>query len=175
MNSAIPEINPADLARDVLKYYLENGRLPKMPQPLPTEYDLQAGAFVSLKKGGHLRGCIGTVQPVQKNLAEEIAANAVKAARHDPRFPPVEREELTELTVSVDILSPMERISNRDDLDPKKYGVLIRSGSRSGLLLPDLEGVDTVDKQLDIVRRKAGIGKDEPLELYRFTVTRYGE
>lgn len=175
MNSLGPDINPADLARDLLKYYLEKGCLPKLPQPLPPEYDLQAGVFVSLKKGGRLRGCIGTVQPVRKNLAEEIAANVVKASRHDPRFPPVDREELPELTVSVDILGPMEHISNEGDLDPKKYGVLMRCGSRSGLLLPDLEGVDTVNEQLDIVRRKAGIAQDEPVELYRFTVTRYGE
>jgi len=175
MNNIEPKINPADLARSVLEHYLENGFPPKLPEDLPSEYDAQAGVFVSLKKSGSLRGCIGTVYPTRGNLAEEIAANAVSAARNDPRFPPVNREELPDLSISVDILSAMERIRKISELDPKKYGVLVRSGSRSGLLLPDLEGVNTVDDQLAIVRKKAGIASGEPVELYRFTVTRYGE
>ncbi len=175
MNNFKPEINPAGLARDILEHYFEKGFLPKPPQDLPPEYEAQSGAFVSLKKGGSLRGCIGTVHPAQGNLAEEIAVNAVSAARKDPRFPPVTGEELPDLTISVDILSAMERIGNEDELDPKKYGVLIRSGSRSGVLLPDLEGVNTVDEQLAIVRQKAGIAPGEPVELYRFSVTRYVE
>ncbi len=173
----LPEdsINPAGLARRVLKYYLEEGKLPAVPSPLPPEYETKAGVFVSLKEEGKLRGCIGTVEPVQDNIAEEIAANAVSAAVKDPRFPPLKREELPEVNISVDILGPMEPISSEKELDPKKYGVLIRSGSCSGLLLPKLEGVDTVEEQMDIVRQKAGVGPGEPLELYRFKVTRYEE
>ncbi len=167
--------NPAKLAREFLKQYLQEGHLPRVPPELPSEYREQAGVFVSLKKGGQLRGCIGTVQPVRDNLAEEIAANAVSAAVRDPRFPPVGEEELDSLDVSVDVLSPMEKVESKMDLDPKKYGVMIRSGSRSGLLLPDLEGINTVDEQLEIAMRKAGIDGNEPLQLYRFKVTRYTE
>lgn len=169
------KINPADLAREALKHYFEKGSLPKFSQSLPPDYNIRAGAFVTLKKGSQLRGCIGTVQAVEENLAKEISANAVSAAVRDPRFTPVRSDELDELSISVDILSPMERIESESDLDPKKYGVLMRSGSRSGLLLPDLESVNSVEEQLTIVRQKAGIARGEPVELYRFTVSRYGE
>ncbi len=175
MNNPEPKVGPANLARECLEYYLKEGRLPEMPSSLPPEYEDRAGVFVSLKKAGQLRGCIGTVEPVRENLAEEIAANAVGAAVRDPRFPPVSREELEGLTVSVDILGPMEPIKSENDLDPRQYGVLVRSGSRSGLLLPNLEGIETVEEQLDIARRKAAISPGTPVELYRFKVTRYGE
>ena len=167
--------NPANLAREYLKQYLREGHKPQVPPNLPPEYREQAGVFVSLKKEGQLRGCIGTVQPVRDNLAEEIAANAVSAAVRDPRFAPVSEEELDGLDISVDVLSPMEKVESKDELDPKKYGVLVRSGSRSGLLLPDLEGINTVDEQLEIAMRKAGIRSNVPLQLFRFKVTRYGE
>ncbi len=175
MNSSERNVNPADLAREVLEYYLKEGSMPKMPVELPPEYEERAGVFVSLKKAGQLRGCIGTVEPVRENLAEEIAANAVAAAVRDPRFPAVSREELAELSVSVDILGPMEPVQDEADLDPARYGVLVRCGNRSGLLLPNLEGINNVDEQLDIARRKAGIQPAAHMELYRFKVTRYGE
>ncbi len=168
-------IHPADLARKVLEYYLEEGRMPGLPETLPSEYEMKAGVFVSLKKSGQLRGCIGTFEPVRENLAEEIAANAVSAAVRDPRFPPVSRAELPELDLSVDILGPIEKVENEKELDPKEYGIMVRKGSRTGLLLPDLEGVDTVDQQVDIACRKAGIGPGEKPELFRFKVTRYPE
>ena len=133
----------------------------------------RAGAFVSLKKGGELRGCIGTVEPVRKNLAEEIIMNAVSAGVRDPRFAPVRLEEIDELTFSVDVLMPPERIKSAAEPDPARYGVIVRSGYRSGLLLPDLEGIDTAEEQIAIARRKAGIGPHEPVELYRFEVRRY--
>jgi len=168
-------LNPANLARKTLEFYLKEGSLPKIPKDLPPEYYSRAGVFVSLKKDGQLRGCIGTVEPVRDNLAEEIAVNSVSAAVRDPRFAPIDKEELPSLSVSVDVLGPMERISSEDELDPNEYGVLVRSGSRSGLLLPNLEGVNTVKEQLDIARRKAGIMPGQPADLYRFKVTRYGE
>ena len=143
------------------------------PETLPPELQAKAGAFVSLKRGGELRGCIGTVEPVRQTLAEEVINNAVSAGLKDPRFQPVNLEELDSLTVSVDVLSPMERINSEAELDPKVYGVLVRSGYRSGLLLPDLEGIDTAAEQVEIARRKAGIAPNEPVELYRFTVTRH--
>ena len=175
VNSPGDNLNPAILAKKALDFYLKEGSLPEIPGDLPPEYYSRAGVFVSLKKDGQLRGCIGTVEPVRDNLVEEIAVNAVSAAVRDPRFPPVDKEELPLLSVSVDILGPMERISSEDELDPHQYGVLVRSGSRSGLLLPNLEGINTVKEQLDIARRKAGIMPGQQAELYRFKVTRYGE
>ncbi len=176
MTTLGPGLNPAVLARQVLEHYLENGNMPQLPDPLPPEYETRAGVFVSLKKsGGELRGCIGTFEAVRDNLAEEVAVNAVNAAVRDPRFPPVSRAELPELNISVDILGPIEKVNSKDELDPRKYGIMVRGGSCSGLLLPDLEGVDSVDQQIDISKRKAGIGPGEKVELFRFKVTRYGE
>ncbi len=172
-NSADAPGNPVVLARQALRHYLEHGRPLEIPEPLPDEFAPRAGAFVSLKKGGELRGCIGTVEPVRKNLAEEIIMNTVSAAVKDPRFEPVRFEEIDELTFSVDVLMPPEKIETPADLDPRKYGVLLRSGHRSGLLLPNLEGINTVDEQIAIARRKAGIDPQEAVELYRFEVRRY--
>jgi hypothetical protein len=107
------------------------------------------------------------------SVYEEVLQNAVAAARHDPRFPPVRRDELDELEYSVDVLSPLEPVTDLSTLDPKKYGVLVTHGGRSGVLLPDLEGIDTVGKQLAICREKAGLPPDVPVTVYRFTVTRY--
>lgn len=165
--------SPAALARQALRHYLETGRSLEPPDPLPEALSRPAGAFVTLKKGGELRGCIGTVEPAREHLAGEIIMNAVSAGLKDPRFAPVRLEELDELTFSVDVLMPPERIAGPGELDPRSYGVLVRSGHRRGLLLPDLEGIDTAARQIDIARRKAGIGPREPVELYRFAVHRY--
>ncbi len=146
-----------------------------MPAVLPAELQAPAGVFVSLKKDGNLRGCIGTVQPTKNSAAEEIVENAVSAGCRDPRFQPVSLDELEGLQVSVDILTPPEKIESEDQLDPGLYGVLVRSGYRSGLLLPDLEGINTVEEQVAIARQKAGIAPNEPVELYRFRVIRYTE
>lgn len=164
----------AEIARRALETRLKEGRLPELPDELPLELLKPGAAFVSLKKKGSLRGCIGTVQPTRKNLAEEIAFNALSAGLNDPRFPPLTTEELDEITISVDVLSEPEKIDDQSGLDPARYGVIVRSGSRSGLLLPNLEGIDTVEQQLSIARQKAGISPDEPVELYRFEVKRYG-
>ena len=167
--------DPVQLARKTLEQYFAAGKTPGVPADLPSEFQQKAGAFVSLKKAGQLRGCIGTIEPVQSNLSGEIAANALSAAFRDPRFPPVQQQELAALDISVDVLSPLEKIGSRDELDHHKYGVMVCSGHKKGLLLPDLEGVDSVEEQLSIAARKAGIDPDEKMELYRFTVTRYKE
>ncbi len=171
----IDRLDPAGLARSTLEYYFGQGKAPAPPDRLPLQLAQKAGVFVSLKKGGMLRGCIGTVEPARQNLAEEIIANAISAALRDPRFMPLQKEELASLDISVDILSPLEKVESKTDLDPDRYGVLVRSGSRSGLLLPDLDGVASVDEQVAIATRKAGIRPGEPAELFRFTVTRYQE
>lgn len=133
----------------------------------------RAGVFVSLHKGGSLRGCIGTFSPTTGNVADEVIRNAIESSTRDPRFPPVMENELKELEISVDVLTQPEAVASIADLDPKCYGCIVKSGSRRGLLLPDLEGVDTVDEQIAICRRKAGIGEKEPVELFRFKVRRY--
>lgn len=134
----------------------------------------RAGAFVSLHLlDGSLRGCIGTFMPTKVNLAVEVRDNAIAAATEDPRFPPVTQDELNEIEVTVDILSEPEKINDLSQLDPKKYGVIVVSGYRRGLLLPDLPGVDTVEQQIRITLRKAGISERERFDVYRFAVERY--
>ena len=162
------------LARYSLETYVKTGKFAAMPDALPSELaDTQAGAFVSLKKDGNLRGCIGTFLPTQKNLAAEIMQNAVSAAVRDPRFSPVRVDELADLVYSVDVLTAPERIDSESELDPARYGVIVKNGSRQGLLLPALDGVDTVQQQISIAKQKAGIGQAEPVELRRFEVVRH--
>jgi AmmeMemoRadiSam system protein A len=132
-----------------------------------------AGAFVSIKKRGELRGCIGTMEATRANLALEVVHNAIDSATRDPRFLPVGPEELDQLSYSVDVLSPAEPVAGPEELDPKRYGVIVRLGLRRGLLLPDIEGVNTVEEQLSIVKAKAGIAPEESPEIFRFSVRRY--
>ncbi len=161
------------LAQETIRRYIQEGRVVSPPEELTPEMRERAGAFVSLKKRGQLRGCIGTIEPMEENVAQEIIRNAIAAATRDPRFPPVGPEELEELDISVDVLTTPEPVEGMEDLDPKWYGVIVESGWRRGLLLPDLEGVDTAEYQVEICRRKAGIGPREPVQLYRFEVIRY--
>ena len=151
---------------------MTTGKLPTVKELVP-EMKERAGVFVSIHKNGELRGCIGTFEPTQPNVAGEIMTNAVSSATDDPRFLPVSSEELGELDYSVDVLTKPEPVADKTQLDPRKYGVIVQSGWRRGLLLPDLEGVETVDHQIDICRQKAGIAPDEPVNLRRFQVRRY--
>ncbi len=160
------------LAKEALESYVRE-RAVVQPKALAPEMRDRAGVFVCIKKEGELRGCIGTFEPTQNNIAEEVVANAISTATHDPRFEPVKPSELKDLEYTVDVLTHPEPVENKDQLDAKRYGVIVESGYRRGLLLPDLEGVDTVDDQIDISRQKAGIGPDEPVQLYRFEVKRY--
>jgi len=168
---------PVCLARKTIEEYLREKKIISPPQDIPKEFQGKAGVFVSLHKKGKLRGCIGTYLPTEENIAKEIIKNAISAATQDPRFPPVEVEELKDLEISVDILSKPELIRSTKELDPKKYGVIVSKGWQRGLLLPDLDGVNTIKEQLDIAKQKAGLWgvSDEELEIQRFTVTRYKE
>ena len=163
------------LARLSLETYVRTGsRLEHLPDGLPDELTRRAaGAFVSLHIGGQLRGCIGTIEAAQTSVAQEIVQNAVSAGTRDPRFPPVHPEELEELEYSVDVLGEPEPVESFEQLDPKRYGVIISCGTRRGLLLPDLDGVDTVAQQVDIARQKGGIRADEPYKMERFEVVRH--
>ena len=164
----------AALAKKTVDTYIKTGKRPSPPPTLTPEVKEQACVFVSIhKKNGDLRGCIGTFAPTQKNVASEIIANGISAATQDPRFDPISPEELDNLEYSVDVLTTPEPIKDISQLDPKKYGAIVEAGWRRGLLLPDLEGVDTAEYQVEICRQKGGIGPDEPVKLYRFEVKRY--
>jgi AmmeMemoRadiSam system protein A len=163
-----------ELARKTIESYIREKRTIDPPEELVSEMQGQAGTFVSLHDSrGNLRGCIGTIEARQPTVAQEVIQNAISAATRDPRFPPVQPEELEELDIKVDVLTEPEPIDSTDQLDPKRYGVIVESGWRRGLLLPDLEGVDTVEYQVEIAMRKAGIHPSEPMQLYRFEVKRY--
>lgn len=159
------------LARLAIENHLRGEPVPEAGTELSSSDP--TGVFVSLKKEGALRGCIGTILPVTNSLAEEVTQNAVSAATRDPRFPPMSPGELNQVTVSVDVLTAPEPTSSPGDLDPARFGVIVQCGHRKGVLLPDLPGIDTVDKQLAIAKQKAGIGTDEKCELFRFEVNRY--
>mgnify|MGYP003588228272 CR=1 FL=1 len=165
---------PVRLAKESLRFYMAHSKImPEASGPLPPESAKRAGVFVSLKKKGQLRGCIGTILPTQVDAAREIIRNAISAATEDPRFDPVVASELDDLDVSVDILGNPERVDSMDKLDPQRYGVIVRHAGRSGVLLPDLEGIDSASEQVSIACRKAGIYPDQTVELYRFEVVRY--
>ncbi|HUW46208.1 MAG TPA: AmmeMemoRadiSam system protein A [Dehalococcoidia bacterium] len=161
-----------ELAKKTVESYIREGKMPK-PRKLTLEMRERAGVFVSLHKHGQLRGCIGTFEPKEKNVAEEIVANAISSSTGDPRFPPVTASELDDLEYSVDILTEPEPVTDISQLDHKKYGIIVESGWKKGLLLPALEGVDSVEEQIAICRLKAGILAGEPVKLYRFQVRRF--
>lgn len=164
---------PVRIARQAVAAYIIEGRVISPPKDLPDYLQRRAGVFVSLKKYRTLRGCIGTLQATRKNIAEEIIRNAISAATQDPRFPPVDSSELNELVYSVDVLNEAEKVPDESHLEPSKYGVIVQSGNCRGVLLPDIDGVDSVEDQVCIAKSKAGIDEDGPCEIYRFTVTRY--
>jgi AmmeMemoRadiSam system protein A len=164
------------LARRTVEEYTRARRVIEPPPELPERLLAPGAAFVSLHlREGDLRGCIGTTTPTQPNLALEIVRNAIQAATRDPRFEPVRVAELAELVYKVDVLSEPERVARLEDLDPTRYGVIVRQGPFTGLLLPDLPQVRSVEEQVWIACMKAGIYPDGEVELYRFTVDRYEE
>ncbi|GEM_PF-229455 len=163
---------PASYARSCIEAFLARRSPP--PAPRQALYESPAACFVSLKRFGELRGCIGTLTPAEADLGCEIARNAYGAAFGDPRFPPLAADELAGLTCSVDVLGAPEDCA-LDDLDPARYGVIVAAGRRRGVLLPDLPGVDSVDRQVSIALQKAGIDPQEPFAVQRFTVRRFAE
>ena len=161
------------LAQQSVQHYLNHQEKLPCPNPLSEEMKERSGAFVCIKKSDQLRGCIGTLEPTEDNLALEIIENSVKAALHDPRFSPVTGEELVDLDYSIDVIGPMEKVANRSELDPFIYGVVVRSEKKQGVLLPNLEGVDSAEKQIAICREKGQIGPDDSVEFFRFSVHRF--
>jgi AmmeMemoRadiSam system protein A len=162
-----------ELARNSVEEFVKSKKVISPPEKLSPEMTGKSGVFVCIKNSGRLRGCIGTFMPCCGNIAEETIRNAISAASGDPRFPAVSETELSDLEFTVDVLSPPEKVEEISTLDHKKYGVIVSNGPRRGLLLPNLEGVDSVEEQLRITRMKAGISEDEPAEIFRFEVQRY--
>ena len=165
------------LAKNAIETYVKDKKTLKEPKDLPAKMaKSEAGVFVSLhKKDGKLRGCIGTFFPTCKNIAAEIIQNAISTCSQDPRFLPVNKSEIDDLEISVDILSNSE-LATLAQLNPRKYGVIVKSSSgKIGLLLPDIEGVNNAKQQIEICKEKAGINKDEKIEIYRFTACRHKE
>lgn len=184
------------LAKATVEIYVKKGKIPEIKggcvicddpdfkgEHLSKEIiNNKAGTFVSIHKKtgkegepqeGYLRGCIGTICATRSTVAEEIVHNAISASTQDPRFPPVSPEELNSLIYSVDVLGPIEDISSSKELDIKRYGVIVTKGYRRGLLLPNLDGVDSIEQQIDIACRKGGITLDENPQLQRFEVVRH--
>ncbi len=163
------------LARATIERFVRDGKILKPADaPAPIEGG-PAGVFVTIhtRSTGELRGCIGTIEPTRDSLAEETIGNAIAAATRDPRFPPIGPRELTNLEIDVSVLYPPEPIDSIEQLDPKRYGVIVERGRRRGLLLPDIPGIDDAETQVAIARQKAWLGADEPVELSRFRVEKY--
>ncbi|PKM90592.1 MAG: AMMECR1 domain-containing protein [Firmicutes bacterium HGW-Firmicutes-12] len=167
------ETMPVKLARESIKHYLEKGQVLSVSLEYEDLKINKAGVFVSLKMHGSLRGCIGTVVPEQENIAQEIIHNAVSAAIRDPRFHPLQKEELNDIIISVDILEEPEEVVSMTELNPLEYGVIVSNGKKKGLLLPKLTGIKEPEEQIEIAKQKAGIRPDEPVKLERFRVIRY--
>lgn len=173
MPAATPIKNPAEFARQVVEAMLGSAHVPDPPDE--DFYRQGAACFVCIKKEDQLRGCIGTLEPAEADLGKEIIRNARSAAFGDPRFPAVAADELARLSYSVDVLSVSEGVAGAGELDCQKYGVIVSCDYRRGVLLPDLEGVDSVEDQLSIACMKAGIASHEQFQIERFTVDRYRE
>lgn len=185
-------MNLIELTKQAIENYIKEGKVIEIPGDLPREFlTRMAGTFVTIEKNGKLRGCIGTYLPMKINIAEEIISNAIAAATKDSRFGPIEEKELSSLKYTVYILSYPEPVKDIKELDPKKFGVIIKTTpfvypnqadvvfnghlvAKTGLLLPDLNGIDTVEKQIAIACQKGGIDpQKEKIFIYKFTVEKY--
>ena len=163
------------LARAAVTAYVESGTIITPSSIIPESLHDRAPAFVTLRKLDALRGCIGTTEPKWPTLAHEIIMNAIAAASQDPRFPPVEAVELDHLSYEVDILMPLEPVASEADLSPERYGVMVEALGRRGLLLPAIEGIRSVEQQVAVAKRKAGLPLDATVRLFRFEVERFRE
>jgi AmmeMemoRadiSam system protein A len=166
------------LAKRAVDSYIKKGEIIKPPEDIEKEFlSKRSGVFVTIEKKGELRGCIGTYLPIRENIAQETIHNAIAAASEDYRFAAIQPSELDELSYTVYLLGKPELVQGEEDLDPQKYGIIIKSldnPGKSGLLLPGLESVETVVKQVAIASQKAGLRPEEKKIIYRFQVKKYG-
>lgn len=186
-------MNPyVELAKKVVESYVEKGEIIEVPNDLVKAIqDRKAGTFVTIEKNGQLRGCIGTYLPTKENIAEEIIHNTITAATEDYRFGPIQKTELPYLSYTVYILSEPELVKDISELNPQKFGIIIKTipinsptgidvvfnghfVPKTGLLLPDLKGINTVEEQISLACQKGGINPEkEKIIIYRFTVEKY--
>jgi AmmeMemoRadiSam system protein A len=161
------------LAIQAVEHFIETGKSLPCPNPLPDDLKQNAGAFVTIKNQDSLRGCVGTMTPKYKNLAEEVIRNAIRSANEDPRFDPVDKRELPSLTFSVDVLTPLEKINDLEEHNVKQFGLVVRGESKQGVLLPDLDNIKTANQQLKVCLRKGDLKNKNTYELFRFEVKRF--
>ena len=164
------------LAAEAIGTFLSEQRVIEPPDTLfvgMPDARVPASVFVCLKREGELRGCVGTTEPAQGTLAKEVIENAIGSATRDPRFAPVQQSELGDLEISVDVLGSTEPVLDLSGLDHRRYGIIVRSGTRHSVLLPDIEGINSVAEQVEVARKKAGLGATDPIEIRRFEVKRY--
>ena len=161
------------LAIQAVEHFIENGEPLPCPNPLPDDLKQNAGAFVTIKNQGSLRGCIGSISPKYKNLAEEVIRNAIRSANEDPRFDPIEKRELASLTFSVDLLTPPEKINDLEDHNVKQFGLIVRGEEKQGVLLPNLDNIKSANQQLKVCLEKSGLIDSDNYELFRFEVKRF--
>lgn len=163
-----------ELANLAIEKIVNEGEILKLPKDISPEIlNKKAPVFVTIYKNGNLRGCIGTLEAIKDNIGEEIIQNAISASMKDPRFTAITPDELEDLTVSVDVLMPAEKVESIEELDPKKYGVIVSKGMRRGVLLPNLEGVNDPETQVYIALQKAGLLGEKDFQLERFEVIRH--
>lgn len=162
------------LAKSTIEKYIKENKVISLPKNLPKKfYEKKAGVFITIKKDGKLRGCIGTFLATKENIAKEIIENSISAATKDYRFMPVEESELPFLSYEVYILQNPEKILSIESLNPKKYGILIKSKDKSGLLLPGLDGIENAQEQISIACQKADISSKEKIEIFRFLAKKF--
>lgn len=171
MTRTASDVDLVAVARSAIEAHLHG-----QPQPLPPQVGRRAAVFVTIRSGEDLRGCIGTMAPLRADLGEEVADRAVSAAREDPRFPPLTVDEWPRCHVEISVLGPLREVTSTGSLDPQRFGVEVRDRlGRTGVLLPDLPGVNTTAQQLSIARRKAGIPAEVPITIRRFRVEKHCE
>ena len=161
------------LAIHSVEHFIETGKALPCPDPLPDTMKQNAGTFVTIKNQDSLRGCVGTMTPKYKNLAEEIIRNAIRAANEDPRFDPVEKRELPSLTFSVDVVTPSEKINDIEEHNIKQFGLIVRGEGKQGVLLPDLDNIKSANQQLKVCLKKGSFKDNDTYELFRFEVKRF--
>lgn len=167
---------PQELAKIAVEKYLMEGKI-VVPLRIKGITSKKAGVFVTIsnKKSG-LRGCVGTVPPSvdSESIGNEIVQVAILSATKDDRFLSINKNELKDLTYSVDILETPVTVKSTEELNPKIYGVVVFSGNNAGVLLPDIKGVNDVKTQIKFARQNGNIQENEKItKIQKFKVKRF--
>ncbi|MFP4620546.1 MAG: AmmeMemoRadiSam system protein A [Bacteroidales bacterium] len=168
----------AKIAFDAILLYMKTGKkIFKDESEIPTALKLKLPCFVSIYSNGDLRGRKGSVEPKHNSLYNEIIENAVSSVEETNKTDPLKEEELDNITLTVDVLSNPKPVENKSFLKPGKHGIIIEDdGGKKAFVLPETDGIETVEQQMQAARKKAGIDEKVPeneLKLLNFTVTKY--